>query len=220
MRAALVSQFAYPHDHEIRLKKIGSTLVEQGHDVHVLCKFDKSNPAPETSDGLRVHPNRIGARIPGLNQVLTVHLSFNPVWIIWLCWKLRWLDVDVVIVRNLRLAPPAIVAARLFSVPLVADLSENYAALAKIEGRTRPHHFLTRVPLVERFFERFTARRADHVWVVVPENGHRLAELAGVHPSKISVISNVPTKKVVSTLGSSRTRSRTPIYRRWKMPVI
>ena len=174
----------------------------------MLCKYNSENQRGLLSEGLHVHPNRLGSRIRLLNQALTVHLAFNPVWIVWLWWQCRRINVDVIIVRNLRLAPPALVAGRLLSVPVVADLSENYPALASIESRTKPHHYLTRVPFIERFFEDLTVRKADHVWVVVSENKRRLVDSIGVEPSKISVISNVPTDDVVSVLSAADTSKR------------
>lgn len=200
MRAALISQFAYPHAEEIRLKKISETLVADGHEVHVLSRWEPDLPSVSRVGNVTIHRICLLSRIPALNTVLTLHVAYNPVWLVWIWWKCRSLGIDVIIVRNLRLAPPSILAGRLLSVPVITDLSENFPALAEIQGRAKLQDYFTRTPAIERFFERFTARRAGHVWAVAEENRRRLITDYGVDPERISVVGNVPAIEVAAKL--------------------
>lgn len=209
MKIALVSQFVYPHGHEIRLKKISQTLLGDGHDVAVFCKWEPGTPVTERLDGVEIHRNAPLRRFPKLNAALTLHLAYNPVWFIWLVIKCRALGVDTLIVRNLRLGMPSILAARVLGLSMIADLSENYPALATIEGRNRFQDVFTRTRTVEAFFEKWTARLADHVWVVVEENRDRLVQEVGIANEKISVVSNVPTSESMADLIQFR-RDRAP----------
>lgn len=206
---AIVSQFTHPHDHEIRLKRIATTLIDDGHDVHVLAKWSPGHERFEVeADGLRVHRLTVGRWVPGLNRALSVHLSFNPIWLVWVWWTCRRAGIDLIIARNLRLSPPATAAARLLGIPVIADLSENYEALARIEGRSRPHHFITRIPVLERLFERLTVRGADHIFAVTSENEERLVALGPVNGSKVSTLGNLPLAATIASidrLAGSRT---------------
>lgn len=136
MKIALVSQFVYPHGHEIRLKKISQTLVNDGYDVVVLCKWEAGLPVLESLDGIEIHRNAPARWAPKLNAALTLHLAYNPVWFIWLLLKCRALGVDTLIVRNLRLGLPAILAARVLGLSMIADLSENYRRLPRSKAKT------------------------------------------------------------------------------------
>ncbi len=55
---------------------------------------------------------------------------------------------------------------------------------------------------MERFFERFTARRSKHVWAVAEENRQRLITDYGVDPERISVVGNVPETEVAARLSN------------------
>jgi glycosyltransferase involved in cell wall biosynthesis len=200
MKIALVSQFVYPHGHEVRLKKISETLLGDGHEVVVLCKWEAGRLTTEHVNGVEIHRNAPLRWIPKLNAALTLHLAYNPVWFIWLMVKCRALGVDTLIVRNLRLGMPSILAARVLGLSMIADLSENYPALATIEGKNRLQDVFTRTRALEAFFEKWTARLADHVWVVVEENRDRLVNGVGISPDKITVVSNVPTAESIDDL--------------------
>ena len=102
---------------------------------------------------------------------------------------------------------PAIVTARILGLSMIADLSENYPALATIEGKNRLQDVFTRTRALEAFFEKWTARLADHVWVVVEENRDRLINDVGIDPEKITVVSNVPTAESMDDLVRYSTRS-------------
>jgi glycosyltransferase involved in cell wall biosynthesis len=200
VRTAIISQFAYPHAEEIRLKKISETLAADGHEVHVLSRWEPDLPAVSPVDNLTIHRIRLLPAVPALNAVLTLHLAYNPVWLGWIWWKCRALGIDVIIVRNLRLAPPSILAGRLLCIPVITDLSENFPALAEIQGRAKLQDYFTRTPAIERFFERFTVRWAGHVWAVAEENRQRLITDYDADPERISVLGNVPTAEVSASL--------------------
>jgi glycosyltransferase involved in cell wall biosynthesis len=175
----------------------------------VLCKWEAGLPVLESLDGIEIHRNAPARWAPKLNAALTLHLAYNPVWFIWLLLKCRALGVDTLIVRNLRLGLPAILAARVLGLSMIADLSENYPALATIEGKDRPQDVFTRTRAVEAFFEKWTARLADHVWVVVEENRDRLVNEVGIAPDKVSVVSNVPTAESMDDLFRFRAERET-----------
>jgi glycosyltransferase involved in cell wall biosynthesis len=118
--------------------------------------------------------------------------------------------VDLILVRDLPLAPTAILAARRLRVPVVLDMAENYPAMIRdlwTTGSTRPGDFLIRNPKAVEAVERWTLARVSHVLVVVEESRDRIAAL-GVPTDRISVVGNTPSLARLN-LGAERNPPQT-----------
>jgi glycosyltransferase involved in cell wall biosynthesis len=196
MRILKVWDADYPWD--IRVEKVVKTIVQAGHEVHLVCRNEKRLPRLETDGLFHIH------RLPGLpaafgrlNRLLNFPYFFNPVWVQTLLRVARQKRPDVILVRDLPLAITGIYAARTLKIPIVLDMAENYPAMLRDLWRLGSFRFsnvFVRNPFVAEWVERYTLARVDHIIVVVEESASRLVRL-GIDHSKISVVSNTPPCK-------------------------
>jgi glycosyltransferase involved in cell wall biosynthesis len=126
---------------------------------------------------------------------------FNPLWLGHLRRVGRAHAIDLVIVRDLPLAPAALLASG-GRWPVIFDMAENYPALIEdiwTDGRARSLDALVRNPRIVTAVERYTVRRVAHVLTVVEESRDRLVGL-GVPGDRVSVVSNTPPRSRVVPL--------------------
>jgi glycosyltransferase involved in cell wall biosynthesis len=189
----------YPWD--VRTEKVCATLSSAGHEVHILARNAKRRALRETLPAGTVHRMRpwsfLGAN---LDAWLAFPAFFSPRWLAFLVSTARRVRPDVMIVRDLPLAPTAIWTGRLLGMPVMIDMAENYPAMLRTvwrAGRQRPWDFLVRNPLLARLVEQYALRRADRVIVVVDESKERLLSM-GLHAKRIDVVSNTPPSAQVA----------------------
>jgi glycosyltransferase involved in cell wall biosynthesis len=180
----------YPHDYETRLTKAAGTLLRVGHRVSVFCK----GTSDETRDGLNIR--RFDAST----------LPVNPRWFFWLLRMLRQEGVEVVVVRDLRLAAATILAARRAGIPVIMDSGENHPAHVAALGKQHLGHYLIRNAALVAALERWCVRRADEVWVVTESNRKRIAALAR-NGTRVRVIRNFPELEAAPAPHASHPRA-------------
>jgi len=103
-------------------------------------------------------------------------------------------DSDLIIVRDLPLAPLALVVARARGIPVVLDMAECYPEMLRARwkfGGATPVDALVRNPWLADILERATTRRVDHTLVMVEESRDRLLAL-GVSGDRVTIVSNTP----------------------------
>jgi len=186
-KVGIVTQEVYPTDKEVRLKKIGMTLKKAGFEVYVFCPYGYSGKIEHTSHE-EIHRLAFLLRSSKLARLLSTPTPFNILWIPWLKWKVRSLKIRLLIVRNLRLALPSVLVAKLHQIPIILDMSENYPALAASMYKGAFKTF--KVALIKAL-ELLCANLGDSIWVVIDENRDRLIK-KGINPDKIEVVSNTP----------------------------
>jgi glycosyltransferase involved in cell wall biosynthesis len=101
---------------------------------------------------------------------------------------------DLILVRDIPLAIPALRVARKFRIPIVLDMAENYPAMLQdrlLFTPTSPIGRLIRHPAWARAIERIAVRNVDHIIVVIEESRERLIR-AGVPAERISIVCNTP----------------------------
>ena len=195
VRVAFVSQFVYPHDEEVRIRRLAASLSSHGWRCAVFSRGQSGIPDEDACGPVRVRRWR-AARLGPIGGILAAPLPWNPLWIGWLSRQFRDFGADVVIVRNLRLALLGVVAARACGLPVVLDWSENFPALVKAIGRQKLAHVLNH-PFIVRHLEAVCLRMADAVWVVERDNGERVRAIRGsarrrADGDDVRVISNYP----------------------------
>ena len=183
----------YPWD--VRVEKVSRHLVANGHQVHILARNRSGGAELEVlAEGtVHRHPWRPvwGATLNALTQFPAF---FNPVWIGLMDRTVRVTRAEVLICRDLPLAPTAIHVARRHGIPMLFDMAEDYPAMIGElwrSGHPRMLDTVVRNPWLARSVERWVLPRADHILVVVEESRQRLISL-GVDPSRVSVVSNTP----------------------------
>ncbi len=194
MRVLWLYASTYPF--EVRVEKMVTALHERGHEVHLLCANHDRRPDLERSNGVVVHRLR---RLPAWTGPLQIAVGLpsplNPLWFYATRALLARRRFDLLVVRDLHVAPAGIAAARAAGVPVVLDLAENWPSLLR-EWRKREgwnlQNVLLRHPAGSRIIERLAVARADHVLVVVQEMKERLVTSLGVAPERVSVVMNTP----------------------------
>jgi glycosyltransferase involved in cell wall biosynthesis len=184
----------YPWD--VRVEKVSKTLTSAGHAVHLLARNRDRRAELEALQECVVHRLRpwslLGRRLDAASQFPAF---CNPRWLGHIDRMGREVGADLILCRDLPLAPAAIRAARRLRVPMVLDMAENYPAMIRdlwLTGATRFGDAVVRNPRAAEAVERWTVERSDHILVVVEESAERLAAM-GVPPGKITVVSNTPS---------------------------
>jgi glycosyltransferase involved in cell wall biosynthesis len=190
VKIACVTRHSYPTDQEIRVTKFARTLSSRGHEFYVFCP-GRGTQAPFEffmhGRIIRLKP-WVEGRLGGL---LVAPLPVNLVWAWWLLRRFRENSIDLVIVRDLRLALPVFLAARLCGIASILDLGEHYPGMMEIIGKERLAHHIIRSHRLITWLEAVSVRMASVVWVVVDENRERLKS----YSSRIEVISNYPVNE-------------------------
>lgn len=205
MKVLYVWDSEYPWD--VRTEKVCLALAGAGHRVTITARNLRARPRTEelregTVERLRPGP-KLGRRWASFPAFI------NPVWIAHVLRLHREHSFDVIIVRDLPLAPVALFAAR-GRTPVILDMAENYPAMIHdvwADGRARASDILVRNPHLARMVERFVVKRVRHVVVVVEESKDRVAAL-GVPEGRISVVSNTPSRERVTRGGVASSTGR------------
>jgi glycosyltransferase involved in cell wall biosynthesis len=186
----------YPWD--VRAEKVSLALTQAGWGVELAARNRQRRPVLESLPEATVHRMPPWPLLPRrLDGALQFPAFFNPRWYRHLVATGRTTGADIILVRDLPLAPTAIAAGRRLGVPVVLDMAENYPAMMRSlweTGTQRPLDWLVRNPGMVAAVERWVLRHVDHVIVVVEESGERLVHL-GLDPARITVVGNTPWRR-------------------------
>lgn len=182
----------YPWD--IRVEKVCHSL-QAKHEVHLVCRNAKRSLRHEVLDGTTIH------RLPSLSRwlgpchtILGLPFFFNPTWIGAIWSTVKKTRADLILVRDIPLAPTAILVGRWFNIPVLLDLAENYPAMLEDQRLYSPTSFIgrrVRHPGLATIVEKTVLRLVDHIIVVVEESQDRLVDM-GIDPGRITIITNTP----------------------------
>ena len=182
----------YPWD--IRVEKVCQSLQAQ-HEVHLVCRNEKRSARYEVLDGTIIH------RLPSLprwlgpcHAILGLPFFFNPIWIRAVWSVVRKTHADVILVRDIPLALTAVFVGRVFNIPVLLDLAENYPGMLEDQRLYSPTSFIGRMvrhPSFAKIVEKTALPLVDHIIVVVEESRDRLLEM-GIDPSRITIVTNTP----------------------------
>jgi glycosyltransferase involved in cell wall biosynthesis len=182
----------YPWD--VRTEKVCRALVDGGHQVVITARNLHGKARTEQlPEGLveRLAPGPRWTSFPAF---------FHPRWIGHLRAMVRKHAIDLVMVRDLPLAPTALMTAG--GRPVILDMAENYAEMMRdifTDGRAGALDHLVRRPAVVSATEKYVVRRVDHILTVVEESSERVEKL-GVPAERLSVVSNTPPSSRVGPL--------------------
>lgn len=192
-RLTHVWDFEYPWD--VRAEKVSQALTAAGWGVDLVARNTGRRPLREELPEATVHrmpPARwLGDR---LDRATMFPAFFNPRWRHLIERTALATAARAIVVRDLPLAPTAILVGRSLRIPVVLDMAENYPAMMRSlweTGTQRPLDWVVRNPALVAAVERWTLRHIDHVLVVVEESGARLNAL-GLPASRITVVGNTP----------------------------
>lgn len=198
----------YPWD--VRVEKICSALIEAGHTIHLVCRNRHNRPTEEVWNGVHIHRLPFWKMLSGRYEHWASFPAFvNPRWCSLIYRTFVRERVDIILCRDLPLAPLAVVIGKMLRRPVVIDVAEHYPGL--LRDLYNQHDFkirnlLIRNPYLASVVERLTLPAADRLLVVVEESARRL-ERIGVDPERITIVSNTPPavdRIRVGTTGSAR----------------
>jgi glycosyltransferase involved in cell wall biosynthesis len=193
VRILFVWDSDYPWD--VRVEKVCRSLIEAGHQIHLVCRNGKRRPRNEIVDGMHLHRLPSFAGLPrALGSALSFPFFFNPVWLHAIRRVAREQRCEMILVRDLPMAPSGIWIARRLGIPVVLDMAECYPELLRATWRFerfRLSNLLVRNPRLADALERWCVRRLDQIWVMVEESRERLIGL-GVPAERIAIVSNTP----------------------------
>ena len=193
LRIGKIWDSEFPWD--VRVEKVCAALTEAGHTVDLACRNRDHQPHTESWQGITIHRMPTWPTLPRRAERISSFPAFiNPRWYRHVLATFRRCEVEVILCRDLPLAPLALHVGQQLNRPVVVDVAEHYAGLLRdLYNRHdfRLYNLLIRNPLLAALVERLTLPAADHVLVVVEESGARLIDL-GVDPDRITVVSNTP----------------------------
>lgn len=196
----------YPWD--VRVEKIAGALTDRGHAVHIVARNRDARPLEEgLPEGIVHRMPPIPALGRRLDAATMFPAFFNPRWVQLIRRTCRQTAANLILCRDLPLAPTAIYVGRSLGVPVILDMAEDYAAMvAEIwqAGNPKPLDWLVRNPSAVAAVERWVMKRIHHTLVVVEESRDRLVQ-AGAPAERITVVSNTPPLRRL-TLGATAQR--------------
>jgi glycosyltransferase involved in cell wall biosynthesis len=134
------------------------------------------------------------ARLPALAGAASFPFFGNPVWAFALREQIAEFRPERLCVRDLPLAPLALVLGRLAGIPVIADYAEPYPESLRSRHQFEQLPWLSRMvrnPRAADAVERWLVKRIDRVLVVCPEAGERL-ERRGLPPGRWVEVGNTP----------------------------
>lgn len=190
MKIVKVWKNDYPWD--IRVEKICKTLLEDGHEVHLICSNTKKQKIRENLNGLHIH------RLPAikndlLNKICSIPAFFNPFWIYKLLKVVKNERIEIIMVRDLPLVLTGLFVGRIYKIPVIFDMAENYPAMWReqsMRGIKLYNIFFKNSKLAD-LMEDYVLKRVDHIIVVVEESKQRILK-KDISENKISIVSNTP----------------------------
>ena len=192
-RVLYVWQSDYPWD--VRAEKVCAALTDDGFKVSLAARNRRGEPLVEVRSEAtvrRLAPWRFaGSR---LDAVLQIPAFFSPRWFRLISGIARRERPHVIIVRDIPLCPTAITVGRLYGIPVILDMAENYPGTLRAKwaaGRQQPWDYVIRNPRLFSTLEDYCIKRVGHIMVVIEESAERLAA-RGVARSRIDVVSNTP----------------------------
>ena len=202
MRTCMVLRKQFPPD--VRVEKEARALQKAGHEVTLLCRADLDDPtAPqyEQIEGItirRLQPKPMPERWSDTLRYLATYVHPR--------WKRAIEEIvddgaDVVHVHDLDLVSTADRAVADRSVPVIADLHENYPEAVRQWRRMYPLTDILSSPILLsewlalstnrlKRLERRCVKRADHVLTVTEEGRNHYLRDCGALPDDVSVVSN------------------------------
>ena len=182
----MILQSDFPPD--IRLEKEIKSLSESGFLIRVVCNQYQRDESPDyafcTIDRIRAI-----FKSTTLNKLINFPIFFNPRFIFRILLSILKFKPNFIHVHDLPMAPLGLFFGKIFRLPVVLDMHENYPAALKAFQKKGILNFVFKNYRAAKSLEKFCVKRADRVITVIEENSQRLIEL-GVEPEKIRLVSN------------------------------
>ena len=193
MKILFVWDSDYPWD--IRVEKICDTLIENGHEVHLVCRNKSKKSKEETYNELHIHRiSCLPKLFRNLNEIYTFPIFFSPVWLSRIYKVIRTYKIDLIIVRDLPMALAGVFVGKVNKIPVILDMAECYPELVRLIWKYEPfriQNVFIRNPYFVDIIENKVLKHVNHIFVMVEESKQRLIN-KNVNKERISIVSNTP----------------------------
>src|SRR2546422_366231 len=193
LKVCYVYHDQYPWD--VRVEKILHSLAGAGIETFLVSRNRSGFPRREDIHEL-IHIHRLPRGFGRIDRaIMNFPAFFSPFWIKELCSTVRRFDIDLILVRDLPLAPTACLVGKFLGRPVFMDMAEDYPAMIQDTWTYRGPHFLDyliRNPRVLAILERIVVRSLDGCFVVSQESQQRVQRLMGSATLPVWVIGNTP----------------------------
>lgn len=187
--------FVYKEDYpwDVRVEKIINSLIENEYEIFLICRNLDRKPIEESPyKGLRIFRLPV---LPFLNDLLSIPLFFNPIWLFKIFIICKKYNTQFIIVRDLPLMLSGILIAKILRLKIVFDMAECYPEMYRSIYEYFPNkfmNFLIKNYFVINYIEKVSLVKSDMIFVMVKESEDRLLR-KGISASKIRVVSNFPS---------------------------
>jgi glycosyltransferase involved in cell wall biosynthesis len=193
MKILMVLGHFFPPD--IRIEKEAKVLIKEGHEVFLSSPMNNNSPYVEELNGIKIlrfdPPGKFLERIK--NYIYYQLFFIKPSIIKTLLNVIKQYKIDAIHIHDLPLVKTGLVASRISSIPLIADLHENYPESIKVWGRTLKGKILNilQFPFRWKANERHCLEKADYVITVVDEMRQSYIQKYSINPNKVKVVMNL-----------------------------
>ena len=182
----MITQAPFPPD--IRLEKEIKSLSGAGYKLLVVCnQYDKElNPSFEYCEIRRVTALFNSIK---MNRIINFPIFFNPRYIYQVFISITNFKPSFIHAHDLPMVPIALLFGKLFRLPVIFDMHENYPEALRAFKKKGVINFIFKNYSAAKFLEKICLKRVDIIITVVQENMNRLIA-DGVDKKKIFVVSN------------------------------
>jgi glycosyltransferase involved in cell wall biosynthesis len=205
-KIAIIWQADYPWD--VRIEKQIISFSEQGWESHIICRNLSDKPIYENKDNLHILRFRNFFKNNKVLALLSFPININPFWRFHIEKSIKKINPDLIIVRDLPLAPLAINTGKKHKIPVITDIAEHYPAMIRElpdrYGKNPISRFLLYGLKWFEFIEKITVRKSNSVIIVTQEQKERFIISYSINPDKIAVVSNTPDIKPENPLAENK----------------
>jgi len=165
-------------------------LIKDGHLVELFCDSRKGRPLHEQIEGITVHRiKNVSPEMSGIGRLLRLPIFWNPIWVYQFVKFVARGKFEVIHAINLTMAPLGLLAGRLFRLPVIYDMYENYPAAIRSWRLRGIFNRVFRNASAAQMLDRLCVRAVDWLIVVTEESAER-AQRLGAREERIAVVHN------------------------------
>ena len=166
----MLLQSEFPPD--IRLEKEIKSLNQEGFEVTLLCnQYSKSKHTNfQYCDIFRVKALFNNYK---LNKIFNFPIFFNPRFIIIAISVCKKIKPNFIHAHDLPMAPLGLILKKIFKIPLIYDMHENYPEALRFFDKKGLFNFIFKNPKFAELLDKYLYKKCDRIIVVVEENKQR-----------------------------------------------
>ena len=169
----------------------------QYYNVILLCNNNQHFKNQETIQDVLIHRMSSFSLLPQkVAKLLRFPLFFNPLWLYKSIKLIIQQKIDIIHAHDLPMVPLGLILGKLFNLPVIYDMHENYPAALKEWGKKGILNFVFKNYKLALILNDWCTQHVDKIIVVVDEMKELLVN-KGVSIDKIHIVSNTVNPKLL-----------------------